>query len=172
VANPSAAARAKSRARGAPDRTFPAISAWDRPGFLLWHATLRWQRAVGAALRPFGLTHAQFVLLAGTLWLETRDHAGPSQRELANHAGTDAMMTSQVVRALERQGLLRRQPDDADARIKRLRTTAKGRKLALRCVEVVTQVDQNVFGTVVDQPRLIELLRNIAARDEHGQPVS
>lgn len=34
------------------------------PGFLLWHVTLRWQRAITAALRPLDLTHVQFVLLA------------------------------------------------------------------------------------------------------------
>ena len=43
--------------------------AWDSPGFLLWHATLRWQRAMVEALSPLGLTHTQFVLLASTWWL-------------------------------------------------------------------------------------------------------
>jgi hypothetical protein len=36
----------------------------DSPGFLLWHATLRWQRGVARALKPLELTHVQFVLLA------------------------------------------------------------------------------------------------------------
>ena len=27
--------------------------AWDSPGFLLWHATLRWQRAMAEALAPY-----------------------------------------------------------------------------------------------------------------------
>jgi len=44
----------------------PERSAWERPGFLLWHATLRWQRVVSAVLGGVDLTHAQFVLLAGT----------------------------------------------------------------------------------------------------------
>jgi hypothetical protein len=34
------------------------------PGLLLWRATLRWQRRIVAALKPLGLTHVQFVLLA------------------------------------------------------------------------------------------------------------
>ena len=33
----------------------------ESPGFLLWHATLRWQRGVAAALQPLDLTHVQFV---------------------------------------------------------------------------------------------------------------
>jgi hypothetical protein len=55
---------------------------WGNPGFLLWRATLRWQREVAAALRPLGLTHPQFVVLASTWWLG-RHGRPPSQRELA-----------------------------------------------------------------------------------------
>src|SRR6266566_2274389 len=65
-------------------------SPWDySPGFLLWHATLRWQRQITAVLKPLGLTHVQFVLLAGSWWLG-RGGQPPSQRELADHSGTDA----------------------------------------------------------------------------------
>ena len=39
-------------------------SAWESPGFLLWHATMRWQRAMRAALQPHDLTHVQFAHLA------------------------------------------------------------------------------------------------------------
>ena len=81
----------------------PDRSAWEKPGFVLWHATLRWQRMVTAALKPIGLTHVQFVLLASAWFLEDRT-GPPSQRELAEHAGTDAMMTSQVLRSLESGG--------------------------------------------------------------------
>jgi hypothetical protein len=38
----------------------------ESPGFLLWRTALRWQRLVTSALRPFNLTHVQFVLLSGT----------------------------------------------------------------------------------------------------------
>ena len=56
-------------------------------------------------LADLELTHVQFVLLAGTLWLEHKG-APPSQRELADHAGTDEMMTSQVLRTLAKRGLI------------------------------------------------------------------
>ncbi len=39
------------------------------PGFLLWHVTLQWQRAIATALQLLHLTHVQFVLLACTWWL-------------------------------------------------------------------------------------------------------
>ena len=51
-------------------------------GFLLWRATLRWQRGVAAVLTPLDLTHVQFVLLASTWWLNAQgEHriSSPSQ---------------------------------------------------------------------------------------------
>ncbi|WP_244312125.1 hypothetical protein [Streptomyces griseofuscus] len=38
-----------------------SLSPGDSPGFLLWHATLRWQRDIATALAPLDLTHVQFV---------------------------------------------------------------------------------------------------------------
>ena len=46
--------------------------AEDSPGFLLWQLTNQWQRQQRTALAKIGLTHAQFVVLASVLWLNTR----------------------------------------------------------------------------------------------------
>ena len=146
-------------------------SAWERPGFLLWHATLHWQRLVAEALRPLGLTHAQFVLLAGVVWLEAQGGGPPSQRELADHAGTDAMMTSQIVRALEGMGFLSREGDPNDARVKRLRITSEGRAIARKGITVVEAVDAELFDAG-DRDRTITILRRLARRDEHGEPLA
>jgi hypothetical protein len=55
-------------------RTTP-LKPNDSPGFLLWHATLRWQRGIAEALAPLDLTHVQFVLLACAWWLN--EHGDP-----------------------------------------------------------------------------------------------
>jgi DNA-binding MarR family transcriptional regulator len=116
------------------------------PGFLMWHATLRWQRAIAAVLAPLDLTHVQFVLLASTWWLN-RHGEDPSQIALAQYAGTDVKMTSQVVRGLEAKGLLERQIDRADSRARRLHVTRRGARLAPRAIAVVEQVDADFFAT-------------------------
>jgi len=122
-------------------------SAWESPGFLLWHATLRWQREMRVALEPLGLTHVQFVLLASAWWLG--DHEGPpSQQRLAEHAGTDPMMTSQVVRALERLGFVERARDAEDARVVRVVVTARGRSFARRAIAAVEHADERFFEPV------------------------
>ncbi len=119
----------------------------DSPGFLLWHATLRWQRAVAQALAPLGLTHVQFVLLACTWWLNQHGQH-PSQIALAAFAGTDVKMTSQVVRSLERKGLVEREVDAADTRARRLRVTRHGARLAPRAIATVERVDAAFFQEV------------------------
>jgi DNA-binding MarR family transcriptional regulator len=136
-------------------------SPWASPGFLLWHATLEWQRATAAALRPFGLTHVQFVLLASSWWMG--EHSGaPSQRELAEHCGTDPMMTSQVARTLETKGLLMRKSDPADSRVRRLMVTQAGRRLAPRAIVAVEAADRAYFASVADNPELVPLLKALS----------
>lgn len=114
---------------------------------MLWRATLAWQRAVRAALAPHDLTHVQFVLLTVLWWHE--DHDGlPTQAELAKQAGTDSMMTSQVIRKLEARGLLTRAPDPVDSRARRLQLTLTGRALVAEALAAVEQVDRATFGVL------------------------
>jgi DNA-binding MarR family transcriptional regulator len=138
---------------------------WDSPGFLLWRTTLRWQRSIAAALRPLGLTHVQFVLLAAVWWLSdqaTGPDQLPSQRQVADHATTDVMMTSQVLRTLESRGLVARSADPADTRVKRLTVTDAGRRLADQAVTVVEAADAGFFAPVRDHAQLIEVFRRLA----------
>lgn len=132
------------------------------PGFLLWHVTLRWQRAIVAALAPLDLTHVQFVLLASTWWLNEQG-AEPNQLAVAHHAGTDVKMTSQVLGKLEAKQLLRREVDPADTRAKRLHVTPAGARLARRAIEVVERIDTEFFAPVAHQPALVKALQRLAA---------
>lgn len=119
-------------------------SADESPGLLLWRVTNRWQAAQRAALKPLGLTHVQFVLLASLTWL---DADGPvTQKQLADHAATDPMMTSQVLRALEDRGLVVRRPHPDDRRARSLAATPDGVALANRAVGVVEECDRSFFA--------------------------
>ncbi|MDX3801593.1 MarR family winged helix-turn-helix transcriptional regulator [Streptomyces sp. AK04-3B] len=132
----------------------------DSPGLLLWHATLRWQRDIAAALAPLELTHVQFVLLACTWWLNSQGEQ-PNQLALARQAGTDVKMTSQVLRTLERKGLVERETDPGDTRAKRLRVTDTGAELAPRAIAAVELADARFFEPVpVDEA--VSLLRRLA----------
>lgn len=136
----------------------------ESPGFLLWRTTLRWQRAISAALRPLELTHVQFVLLATVWWLsgQADDAEAPSQRQVADHAEVDVMMTSQVVRALEARGLIRRAPDPGDARVKRITVTDAGGRLAREAVTLVEAADAEFFTRVRNPAHLLEVLSQLS----------
>jgi DNA-binding MarR family transcriptional regulator len=132
----------------------------ESPGFLLWHVTLRWQRAVTAALAPLDLTHVQFVLLACTWWLDEQGHT-PNQQDLATQAGTDIKMTSQVLKTLESKGLLERRPSPTDARAKTVHPTRAGKSLARRAITTVESTDESFF-TPVHTPTLITTLTSLS----------
>jgi DNA-binding MarR family transcriptional regulator len=116
-------------------------------GFLLWQVTALWQRSVVAALRPHGLTQVQYALLASLLWL-SRTEEQIAQARLARHAKLDVMMTSQVLRALEARGLLKRRPHPTDTRAKVLHLTAAGRATATRAVPAVETADAAFFSAL------------------------
>lgn len=119
----------------------------DSPGFLLWRVTMAWQRAIAAVLRAHDLTQAQFALLANVWWLS--EQAGrPTQRQLAEHAGTDPMTTSQVLRTLAGKGLVARVTDPADTRAKRVGLTEQGRLLLARAMPDVDAADATFFADV------------------------
>ncbi|CAM5437568.1 hypothetical protein SALBM311S_04164 [Streptomyces alboniger] len=51
----------------------------------------------------------------------------PSQRELADHTGLEALYVSKLARSLEAAGLVGRARDTEDTRVVRLTLTAEGR---------------------------------------------
>ena len=140
----------------------------ESPGFLLWHVTLRWQRAITAALAPLGLTHVQFVLLASAWWLNSRGDE-PNQLSVARQAGTDVKMTSEVLRKLEAKGLLVRTVDAADTRARRIQVTERGGEVARAAVAAVEGVDAAFFAAVPDSGVLLAMLQPLAR--DHGADI-
>ena len=135
-------------------------AAEDSPGLLLWQVTNRWQAAQRAALKPLGLTHVQFVLLASLVWL--RSDGAVTQRMLADHAATDPMMTSQVLRVLETRGLIERAPHPADGRAQALSATIGGRRLADKAVVAVEACDKAFFQPLPDTVSFVGDLRALS----------
>jgi MarR family transcriptional regulator, organic hydroperoxide resistance regulator len=114
------------------------------PGLLLWRVTNTWQAKQRQALQPFGLTHVQFVLLASLTWLEAGEPV--TQQQLAEHAKTDRMMTSQVVRTLENKGFVKQSPHPEDNRAFALTVTLQGREIVNKAILAVEEVDRQFFG--------------------------
>lgn len=146
--------------------------AWDKvsqfkgpeksPGFLLWQVSIKWRRQIEAALATIGLTHPQFVLLASIGWL-TRNNQPVTQIELARHCGTDATMTSQILRTLEKRELIERIQLDGNERAKYPRLTQAGRDLVAQAVPLVESVDQHFFKKLgSDLSKYIAILQKLS----------
>jgi DNA-binding MarR family transcriptional regulator len=101
-----------------------------------------------AVLAPHDLTHVQFVLLASLWWLTDHGDGPPTQARLAEQAGIDPMMTSQVLRRLEARGLLKRAPDPTDSRALQLRLTSAGRTLVAGALADVEAADDEYFAAL------------------------
>jgi DNA-binding MarR family transcriptional regulator len=113
----------------------------------------------------------QFVLLASLWWLSEHGSSTPSQAGLAEQAGTDPMMTSQVVRKLQARGLLERSMDPQDSRARRLRLTAAGRELAARALADVETADDRYFAAIADDlPVFVRALATLGQIDGTNQP--
>ena len=94
-------------------------------GFLIWRVSTGWRAAMDRVLEPLGLTQAQYAVLA-PLYGMSRSGARPSQRELANLTGLDAVYISKLVRTLERAGLVERSASTVDTRAVELTLTDQG----------------------------------------------
>lgn len=123
--------------------------AGDSPGLMLWRVTNAWQASIRAALRPFDLTHVQFVLLAALTWLDAETPI--TQRDLAEYARTDPMMTSQVIRTLESKKLVERRPHPTDARARSVVVTQAGAALAGKANRAVEASDREFFAALGDR---------------------
>ncbi|MBE1605971.1 MarR family winged helix-turn-helix transcriptional regulator [Actinopolymorpha pittospori] len=106
------------------------------PGFLVWRLSLKWRAAVDRAVAPLGLTHAQYSLLSSLYGMQ-RSGMRPSQRELADHTGLEALYVSKLARTLEADGLIERSRDPADTRAVQLSLTDRGSEVIRPAMETV-----------------------------------
>ncbi len=121
----------------------------DSPGFLLWRVTNAWQRAMRDALKETGLTHTQFVLLASLIKIH-QNEPNVTQVMLAEFACTDKMMTSQILRSLEKKAYLTRIQHPNDSRAKSISPTPKGIALAHEAIQLVEEKDFQFFIELED----------------------
>lgn len=118
-------------------------------GFLLWHVSTTWRRSIETALTTLGLTHPQFVVLATLGWL-TRHGDRVTQVAIGKMAGLDPNTNSQIIKGLEKKGLVTRLPS-CDGRAKNVSLTPQGSKLLSHALPAVEQMDAKFFNPLIDK---------------------
>ncbi|MBP0723772.1 winged helix-turn-helix transcriptional regulator [Bacillus sp. RG28] len=127
-------------------------------GFLLWRVTQTWQRMITKELNKISLTHAQFVLLAASDFLNSCGEK-VTQKKLSEFTHSNCMMVSDVVRTLETKGLIIRTKNPSDKREIILSPTEEGLNRVKIALPIVEAVDVGFFGNIMEkEARLNQIL--------------
>ncbi|GGS95663.1 hypothetical protein GCM10010156_62390 [Planobispora rosea] len=106
------------------------------------------KRRIAAGLERLGLHLGQEIYLA-QLWRED----GLCQGRLAGCAKVSAANVTQVLRGLERQGLVVRRRDEADGRVQRIWLTDEGRALEGPVTEVWRNAEADWLAGLTPEQR-------------------
>ena len=138
------------------------------PGFLLWQTTMTWQRLINKALEPYKISHAQFVILAITLWFEKKKQE-VSQSLIIRQSKLDKMTVSKSLKKLVSESFVKRTEHKTDTRAKSVCLTKKGRDMASKLVPIVEKIDATFFGFLkkTDQQSLIGILDDLVSKVEY-----
>ncbi len=143
-----------------------SVFGFDKPedssGFLLWQTTITWQRLIKKALDCYKISHAQFVILAITLWFKNKGQ-DVSQSLIIQQSKLDKMTVSKSLKKLVIEGYIKRVEHKHDTRAKSVYLTKKGGEMAAKMVPIVEQIDEEFFGTIkkADRQSLISILNNL-----------
>lgn len=122
-----------------------ADSPWDTPRFRNWIAVVRAchsvERALQSALQPLDLKPAQLDVL-----MNLYRHPGLSQHDLARKLLVGRSNITMTLPQLEQRNLVRREPDEKDRRVLRLRLTDDGEALLMRAIAIHTQLIEKVMS--------------------------
>ncbi len=122
-------------------------------GFLLYSAYFAWKRKIESTLLPHDLV--QFMLLM-TLGFLKKDGADVSQNDLAKFLSFDVTMTSQVLRALEKRGLLKRSQKEGDERSKFSEITDAGIAKIQGATKDLLKAEESFFSSLSENKQAFD----------------
>jgi len=139
----------------------------DSLGFLLWQTTITWQRLIKKTLDLYDISHAQFVILAITLWFQSKNQE-VSQSLIIRQSRLDKMTVSKSFKKLVAEGYVKRLEHTQDTRAKLVFLTKKGKELAAKLVPLVETIDSDFFGMIKkqDQTSLLSILNDLIKKTE------
>ena len=149
------------------------VSEAGTTGSLVWRLSMKWRAAVDRTVAPFGLTHAQYVLLA-TLYGLSLQGIQPSQRELAEANGLEPVYVSRLARALEEGGLIERAESPADPRAVEISLTPHGEEVVIPAIAAVRELHDELLEPIggprgLENRRFRNTLRSLLRENEKGE---
>jgi DNA-binding MarR family transcriptional regulator len=127
-----------------------------RVGYLIYRLERRLRARIDQAVRGYGVTATEFVTLS-----VLRERDGLSCAQLARLAFVTPQAMNLVVSALERRGLVERQPDPDHRRVLRASVTAPGIDVLDCCDRAMDQIEADMLADL--PPETIETVREALA---------
>ncbi len=127
-------------------------------GYLANHVARLFARELAEAVRPLGLAPAQFMVLL-ELWREE----GLTQKDLVGRLDVEQATMAATLARMERDGLIERRPDQADARARRIQLTVRARALQEPALAAAKSVNARALAGFSEAERevLLSGLRRI-----------
>lgn len=144
-----------------PGKSYPGISIDEAPFSSLLLQVVRAHALLATELlQEIGVVPPQEVVL---LYL---DEHGPSpQREIVRFMGRDRSTVTNTLQAMERAGLIRREPSGRDRRALVVSLSAKGRALVPRVRETWAEIEKKTIAGLSEEllSDLVQALTHIRA---------
>jgi DNA-binding MarR family transcriptional regulator len=141
----------------------------EGPSFVFYQAYFSWRRITDKALETVGLTHTQYIFLCTLASLEKQGQS-PTQNDLALLTNSDATMTSQILRALQKRGFIERTHIEGDERAKYPRLLASGKKLVKTAAKIMEQTEKEYFAPLEKNfQQFIGCLKDLTRPREENQ---
>lgn len=138
-------------------------------GYLANHVARLFARELAEAVRPLGLAPAQFMVLL-ELWREE----GLTQKHLVGRLDVEQATMAATLARMERDGLIERRPDLADARARRIQLTPRARALQEPALAAAKGVNARALAGFSDEEReaFLSGLRRIVGALSRGAELS
>jgi len=129
-------------------------AAKENPGFLLWQVSTLWSRSTSEALKPSGLNHPQFVILAV---IDSVKGKGVSQKEIEKQVVLDSKPALHLLRSLQVKKLV-----EIDEKNK-YQLTAAGAKVFAEILPIIGNADAAFFTSInLKDSQMITTLQTLA----------
>jgi DNA-binding MarR family transcriptional regulator len=138
-----------------------------RLSYLVRQAQLATYQRLDQALRGFGLTPAQYTVLA----ILSRGSENLSSAALARRLGVTPQSANEIVATLSTQHLVCRTDGAENRRVRSLQLTPRGRSLLALCDAEVDRFEEAFFGALAapEQETLRRLLIRVIVADRGAQ---
>ena len=132
----------------------------ENTGFLLAKALQRWNELLYERFRTAGYPEVRPAY--GSVLLPLWEQDGLRMGELGRRARVSKQTMTTLVRLMEREGLVRREPDPEDRRAARIWLTGRSHDFRQVAGEVLDEMEELLVGALAaDRPALDDSLRKV-----------